>query len=60
MFNMPPPPPQNNQNLEETYKDQLQRLEEMGFTNKQVNIQVLQQCFGNVDAAVERLLNMMN
>lgn len=40
MFNMPPPQP--TQNPEETFKDQLQKLEDMGFTNKQVNIQVLQ------------------
>lgn len=30
----------------------------MGFTNKEVNIQVLKQCYGNVDAAVEKLLGM--
>lgn len=28
----------------------------MGFTNKQVNIDVLKQCYGNVDLAIERLL----
>lgn len=45
-------------NPEEIYRDQIAKLQEMGFTNKAVNIQVLQQCFGNVDAAVERLLGM--
>ncbi len=43
---------------EERYKDQLQKLEEMGFTNKSVNIQVLKQCNGIVDLAIEKLLNM--
>jgi len=32
----------------------------MGFINDEVNFQVLAQTYGNVDAAVERLLNMMN
>ncbi len=63
MFNQNPPQqpqqPQTNQNPEDLYKDQLVKLEEMGFTNKQLNIQVLQQCMGNVDAAVNKLLNMM-
>lgn len=51
-------PQQQSQNPEEEYKEQLQKLEEMGFTNKQLNIQVLKQTFGNVDAAVEKLLSM--
>jgi len=32
----------------------------MGFINDELNFQALAQTFGNVDAAVERLLNMMN
>lgn len=44
---------------EEQYKDQLQSLTDMGFTNKQTNIQALQATGGNVEAAVERLLAMM-
>ena len=51
-------PQQQSQNPEEEYKDQLKKLEEMGFTNKDLNIQVLKQCYGNVDAAVEKLLSM--
>jgi len=51
---------QPNVNYEEQYKDQLQQLSDMGFTNKQVNIDVLKQCYGNVEAAIERLLTMMN
>lgn len=52
------PPPQSNLPPEEEYKEQLQRLEEMGFTNREVNIQVLKQCYGNVDLAIDRLLGM--
>ena len=32
----------------------------MGFTNESVNIDVLKACYGNVDAAVERLINLTN
>ena len=32
----------------------------MGFTNKQANIEALLATGGNVEAAIERLLNMMN
>jgi hypothetical protein len=32
----------------------------MGFTNDDLNFEVLKQTGGNVDAAVERLLNMLN
>jgi ubiquilin len=51
-------PPNNVTNPEEEYKEQLKKLEEMGFVNKELNIQVLKSCFGNVDAAVEKLINM--
>lgn len=44
----------------ELYKDQNQQLKDMGFINDELNFQVLAKTFGNVDAAVERLLNMMN
>lgn len=55
---MAQPPADPNTNYEELYKNQLQALSDMGFTNKEVNIQVLKECYGNVDAAVERLLSM--
>lgn len=48
-----------NQPPEERFKDQLQQLNDMGFTNKEANIQALTATMGNVDAAVERLLNMI-
>lgn len=53
-----PIPPQNVTNPEETYKDQLKQLEGMGFTNKELNIAVLKQTYGNVQMAIEKLLNM--
>jgi ubiquilin len=42
------------------YKDQNQQLKDMGFINEELNFQVLEKTMGNVDAAVERLLGMMN
>jgi ubiquilin len=53
-----PIPPQNVTDPEETYKEQLKQLEGMGFTNKELNIAVLKQTYGNVQMAIERLLNM--
>jgi ubiquilin len=44
------------QNPEERFTVQLQQLQDMGFNNRAVNIRVLQQVNGNVEAAVERLL----
>lgn len=32
----------------------------MGFINDELNFQILAKTGGNVDAAVERLLNMLN
>ena len=53
--------PQNAPNVDpkEKYNDQLKQLADMGFVNEETNIQVLIQCNGNVQFAVERLLNMM-
>jgi ubiquilin len=44
---------------EERYKDQLEKMAEMGFTNKEANIQALQATGGNVEMALERLFSMM-
>ena len=41
------------------YKEQLEKLKEMGFVNEDVNINILKQCQGNVDFAVEKLLSML-
>lgn len=46
----------NQQAPEERYAIQLQQLQDMGFNNRQVNLQALQRTNGNVEAAVERLL----
>jgi len=51
--------PQDNTPPEEKYKTQEEQLQAMGFTNKQVNLQALQATGGNVEAAVERILNML-
>lgn len=44
------------QDSEQRYAVQLQQLHDMGFQNRAVNVRVLQQTGGNVEAAVERLL----
>jgi ubiquilin len=41
----------------QTYASQLAQLADMGFTNRDQNIRALQATFGNVHAAVERILN---
>ena len=48
----------DNVDYKEKYKDQLAQLKEMGFINEETNIQVLKRCSGNVQFAVERLINM--
>jgi ubiquilin len=42
------------------YKEQNEKLKDMGFINDELNLEVLAKTNGNVDAAVERLLNMFN
>ncbi|GFT41739.1 ubiquilin-1 [Nephila pilipes] len=42
---------------EERYKGQLEQMQMMGFVNKQANLQALIATFGDVNAAVERLLS---
>ena len=51
----------NQQNIDYKgkYKDQLAQLKDMGFINEETNIQVLKQTDGNVQFAIERLLNML-
>ena len=48
-----------NVDYKEKYKDQLAQMKDMGFVNEETNIQVLKQCSGNVQFAIERLLNML-
>ena len=44
---------------EEKYAAQILQMEAMGFTNKMVNINALKACFGNVEAAIEKILSGM-
>ncbi|XP_037566342.1 ubiquilin-1 isoform X2 [Dermacentor silvarum] len=46
----------NNQPPEERYQSQLEQLVSMGFVNREANLQALIATFGDVNAAVERLL----
>lgn len=46
----------NNQPPEERYRSQLEQLVNMGFVNREANLQALIATFGDVNAAVERLL----
>ena len=57
-----PPHAAPNPNLppQERYKDQLQQMADMGFTNVDLNIQMLDATQGNVQLAIERMLNMLN
>ena len=52
---------QQNSNVppEERFKDQLVALNDMGFVNKEVNIEALTATGGNVEAAIERILAMI-
>ena len=55
----PPTAAANNQNLRQVYAVQLQSMRDMGFINDEANIVALKETGGNVNAAVERLLNML-
>ncbi|KAI1716747.1 WD40-like beta propeller repeat domain-containing protein [Ditylenchus destructor] len=52
--------PGNQQPPEERFRGQLEQLTTMGFTNQQANIQALLATFGDVSAAIERLLGSDN
>lgn len=43
----------------ERYATELNQLKEMGFTDEETNLQMLQQCNGNVNLAIERLFAFM-
>lgn len=51
--------PSINVNPREAYKDQNEQLKQMGFVNEDANYEALSKTMGNVNAAVERLLNML-
>ncbi|RHY06228.1 hypothetical protein DYB37_006684 [Aphanomyces astaci] len=44
-------------NPEDLYSSQLSQLVDMGFTNREQNLRALQATFGNVNAAVDRILS---
>lgn len=48
----------NNPNLppEQRYQQQMEQLSSMGFLNREANLQALIATFGDINAAVERLL----
>jgi len=52
-------PGQVQQPPEERYRGQLEQLANMGFLNREANIQALIATFGDVNAAVERLLQSL-
>ena len=61
MPGMPPPQPAAPADArppEERFRDQLDQLMGMGFADQASNIQALQATQGNVQLAIERLLNM--
>lgn len=46
-----------NEPPEERFRSQLEQLASMGFSNREANIQALLATFGDVSAAIDRLLN---
>jgi len=55
---MPGAPPQPNVAPEQRYQAQLDQLAAMGFLNRDANLQCLIATFGDLDAAIDRLLQM--
>ncbi|KAG8262034.1 Ubiquilin-1 [Homalodisca vitripennis] len=49
-------PNASSQPPEERYRSQLEQLTAMGFVNREANLQALIATFGDINAAVERLL----
>ena len=50
----------NSFEIKEKYKNELVLLKDMGYNDEKLNIQVLNQCDGNTQDAIEILLNMYN
>lgn len=60
MLNVSPNSQQQPQQAPEVrFQAQLTQLEQMGFTNREANIRALTDTFGNVEAAIERLLSRL-
>jgi len=47
-----------NQPPEERYQSQLEQLTSMGFVNREANLQALIASFGDINGAIERLLQL--
>ena len=43
----------------ERYANELNQLKEMGFSDEATNLQILEQCNGNVNLAIERLFAIL-
>lgn len=48
------------QEPEQRYQSQLSQLEAMGFGDRQVNLQALIETFGDIEAAIDRILSRMH
>ena len=49
--------PKDNTDYTILYSEQLQQLKDMGFTDEQENIRALITCQGNVQFAVDKIVN---
>ena len=49
-----------NIDLKEKYKDQLSQLKSMGFSNEEINIQTLNKTNGNIENAIDKILEQNN
>jgi len=44
--------------IKEKYKNELDQLNDMGYSDEEINIQVLKECSGNLQYAIEKLINL--
>lgn len=56
---MAPKFPDPTEDYKKNYATQLKSMKEMGFLNEEVNLEMLINTQGNVEAAIERLLSML-
>jgi ubiquilin len=55
----PPAPPAKEEDPKVKYAMQLAKMKEMGFENEEENLKALTATHGIIDAAIERLINMI-
>ena len=48
----------NIEEFKENFKNELSQLKNMGFNDEELNIQILRECAGNIECAVEQLSNL--